>query len=103
MYLLISNVIMWYISINLSIVSIWQINQFLHKKGASGKPNARIDNTFSCDHGPRAPLRHCFSYVRELSRLRNITDFEATNEKRLMRRNYNFDDASNNSQSELKI
>ena len=63
-------------------------------KGSSGKSNARIDNTFSCDHGPRAPLRHCFSYVRELSRLRNITDFEATNEKRLMRRNYNFDDSN---------
>ena len=51
----------------------------------------RVDNTFSCDHGGppgRSQLRHCFTYVRELDRLRNITDFEATNEKRLMRKHY---------------
>ena len=57
----------------------------------STQDKGRVDNTFHCDSGlppARVQLRHCHNYVRELDRLRQFTEFEASNQKRLMRRQY---------------
>jgi hypothetical protein len=55
----------------------------------------RVDNTFSCDHSGntgRSQVRHCYSYVQELGKLKQFTEFEASNQRRLLRRQIDHDD-----------
>ena len=61
-----------------------------YDSGFNAGRKSRVDNTFQCDHGlgSRPQLRHCHSYVQELGRLRQGAEFEATNQKRLMRKEY---------------
>lgn len=62
----------------------------IHLRSSSERP-CRVDNSFQTDYdlpASRAQVRYCHSYVQELGRLRQATEFEVSNQKRLMRRQY---------------